>query len=87
MSCYHTLKCYKTSPVTIFKYSVEYEQKDNGDCWYTCGEKGGKCSICGDNGFCCSAVDGAQNGDCPQMAIESVANAGHHVCSVPKGDI
>lgn len=66
-----------------------YKQKDNVDCWGKCGRKGGKCSFCGKNGYCCSGQNHwnrkgpSFNGDCPQTAIKSI-HAKWHVCAVPK---
>ena len=32
----------------------QFWKVDSNDCWYHCGGKGGKCSHCGTNGYCCS---------------------------------
>ena len=63
------------------------------NCWYMCGQKGGRCSNCG-SGYCCSALQTEINGDCPQEAVDemlrkrfqSVWEDGIHVCATPIDD-
>ena len=42
---------------------------DLSDCWNFCNYKGGACSYCGQNGYCCSKDKLSLNGDCPTDAI------------------
>ena len=50
------------------------------NCWRPCGKKGGKCSWCGTNGFCC------RKGwkDCP-MKLRAVSLHSYHSCVDGKG--
>ena len=52
------------------------------DCWYKCGEKGGKCAeFCGPRGYCCATYSWAH--DCEDDAVEAIrrlTKKKHHVC-------
>ena len=39
-----------------------WKRKNDKDCWYKCGEKGGPCdAFCGSGNFCCSKKYGPDN--------------------------
>ena len=70
-----------------FYYLVSWESLDDVACWELslggCG-KGGKCSVCGESGYCCRNYDNpTSNGDCPTGAIQA-ASKDIHQCVVPK---
>ena len=53
-------------------------------CWHQCDKKGGKCSTCGEFGYCCRNGDHPTwNGDCPTGAIQA-ALEDRHRCVAPK---
>ena len=53
------------------------------ECWDQCGQ-GGKCSICGEFGYCCRNEDHPSwNKDCPTGAIQAAWND-RHQCVAPK---
>ena len=66
-----------------FYYSATGPWELTGDgCWDQCGN-GGKCSICGESGFCCRNEDHPTwNGDCPTEAIQAALND-RHQCVAP----
>ena len=54
-------------------------------CWHRCGQKGGKCSYCGENGYCCRNTHHPWNGDCPAEAIEITRTYGHDCVQKKEG--
>ena len=62
----------------------EYERTSQ-QCWTDCGKKGGKCSVCGEFGYCCrNKYHPSWNGNCPIGAIRAARQDGHD-CTQPKG--
>ena len=53
------------------------------ECWSECSENGGRCSQCGQNGYCCRNYDEPSNGNCPPNAIQA-ALTDRHQCVAPK---
>ena len=65
-----------------FNWIVEESWESTGvNCWDQCGQKGGKCSVCGESGYCCRNKD--WKGDCPTGAIQA-AWKDRHDCVAPK---
>ena len=61
----------------------KYERTSEG-CWKDCRKKGGKCSLCGESGYCCrNEYHPTWNGDCPIRAIQAARKNGHD-CVSPK---
>ena len=60
------------------------EWKSTGyKCWNEC-RQGGKCSICGESGYCCRNEDHPTfNKDCPTGAIQAPLKDKTHYCVVP----
>ena len=57
----------------------EFHWKFTGeDCWDECDQRGGKCLICGESGYCCRNEDHPTwNGDCPTEAIQAALKDRH----------
>ena len=78
-----------------FYYSATEPWKLTGkNCWNECNQRGGKCLICGESGYCCRNEDqplwaqrgmhiDTWNGDCPFGAIQA-ALKDRHQCLAPK---
>ena len=45
--------------------------------------RAGKCSVCGEYGYCCRNEDRDWNGDCPTGAIQATSSI-RHECVVPQ---
>ena len=59
------------------KFSVdEWTVKSGEDCWASCNSKGGSCTSCGDDGYCCSGTKSDLNGNCPTDAVNAVTSSG-----------
>jgi len=56
-----------------------YAKDRSFDCWKSCGTTGGRCSACGEGGYCC------RQGwtDCPSV-MSSISTHGYHTCIVCK---
>ena len=66
--------------------ATEYWERTSEQCWRTCDKKGGKCSDCGKNGFCCRNEDHPTwNGNCPTQAIKAASKDKHDCVSPKKG--
>ena len=64
-------------------FEEEWERTSE-KCYRKCDRKGGKCSICGELGFCCRNEDHPTwNGNCPIGAIQAARKNGHN-CVQPK---
>ena len=60
-----------------FHHLGSWEATDD-PCWEQCDKKGGKCSICGESGYCCRNEDHPTwNGDCPAGAIQAAFKEKH----------
>ena len=75
-----------------FKFKTEqddgadWEVVDGADCYNECG-KGGACTFCGSNGFCCSTQKLEDNGDCTTEMLQAIKTwifweQNHHMCVV-----
>ena len=55
-------------------------ERTSEECWEQCHEKGGRCSFCGENGYCCRRQNHSTwNGNCPLRGILTAAKD-KHVC-------
>ena len=71
VSCKDSSTSIKIHTVTVtLPYRI-----DDRDCWSHCGRKGGLCSWCGDNGYCCRL----NWEDCPEL-LSNVGLPNHHTC-------
>ena len=52
------------------------------NCWWKCGKKGGKCSWCGRNGYCCR--QGWTGTPDPRCNRAVSACKGYHCCTLIK---
>ena len=64
-----------TTPLSC--YSIGLENADQ-DCWYGCNQQQGKCSWCGQNGYCCK--DGTPGNGCDG----SFGGVSIHACTLSK---
>jgi len=81
---------------TRWHYELEYCKIDelweigDTDCWYECGEASGKCSVCGNNGYCCSGYKTNDNAGCTNTMVNAIrqkTTRDLHVCIAPGGSV
>ena len=70
---------------SVIRSSDEEWEVTSERCWHRCGQKGGKCSYCGENGYCCRNTHHPWNGDCPAEAIEITRTYGHDCVQKKEG--
>ena len=68
-----------------FPQNVSYKVLNTFKCLSSCHYKGGSCSACGLDGYCCSARDRRNNGNCgsAQLAAPGLTRYPYNVCVVP----
>ena len=68
------------------QFAKEWWERTSEQCWRSCDKKGGKCSYCGESGYCCRNEDHPTwNGNCPAKAIQAARKHAHDCVLLKQG--
>ena len=67
-----TTKQPTTRPSTSTSNANNIWEVGTEDCWYKCGSSSGKCSFCGNEGYCCSGYKLQDNQGCSNSMIFAI---------------